>query len=106
MQRIHEVIGNLHPAINDFLLKNQTCGEDPYKTAHEIFKLLKKHSRGIIISIASECIKRKSPRLKTLLSYLNAGTSETIDTVCPQNEGLLNITYNPRGLEEYDEETR
>ncbi|MDA8213677.1 MAG: IS21 family transposase [Nitrospiraceae bacterium] len=106
MQRIHEVIGNLHPAINDFLLKNQTCGEDPYKTAHEIFKLLKKHSRGIIISIASECIKRKSPRVKTLLSYLNAGTAETIDTVCPQNEGLLNITYNPRGLEEYDEEIR
>ncbi len=103
-QRIHEVIKSLHPAISDFLLKNQTCGEDPYKTAHEIFKLLKNHSRGMIISIASECLKRKSPRLKTLLSYLNAGSSEAIDAVRPHNEGLLNITYKPRGLEAYDED--
>lgn len=105
MQRIYEVIKNLHPAITDFLLRNQTCGEDPYKTAHEIFKLLKEHSRGIIISSASECLKRKSPRLKTLLSYLDRGASDTIETVRPQNGGLLNITYKPRGLEDYDDET-
>lgn len=105
MQRIHDVINDLHPAITAFLLKNQTCGEDPYKTAHEIFKLLKAHSRGMIISIASECLKRKSPRLKTLLSYLEAGAADTAETVCPQNGGLLNITYKPRGLEAYDDET-
>jgi len=104
MQRIHDVIRDMSPAIADFLLKNQTCGEDPYKTAHEIFKLLKGNSRGMIISIVSECVKRKSPRLKTLLSYLNAGASETIDTVSPHNGGLLNITYKPRGLEAYDDE--
>jgi hypothetical protein len=105
MQRIHDVIKDLHPAIAAFLLKNQTCGEDPYKTAHEIFKLLKGHSRGMLISIASECLKRKSPRLKTLLSYLEAGAADTAETVCPQNGGLLNITYKPRGLEVYDDET-
>lgn len=102
-QRIHDVIKGLHPAISDFLLKNQTCGEDPYKTAAELFRLLKNHSRGLLISIASECLKRKSPRLKTLLSYFNAGSAEAVDAVHPYNEGLLNITYKPRGLEAYDE---
>lgn len=105
MQRIHEVIKNMHPAMSDFLLRNQTCGEDPHKTAHELFRLMKGHSRGMLISIASECLKRKSPRLKTFLSYLEAGPSETVEAVRPQNGGLLNITYKPRGLEVYDEET-
>lgn len=91
--------------MQDFLLKNQTCGEDPYKTAHELFRLMKKQSRGLLISIASECLKRKSPRLKTFLSYLEASPSETIEAVSPQNGGLLNITYKPRGLEVYDDET-
>lgn len=105
MQRIHEVIKNMHPAMSDFLLRNQTCGEDPCKTAHEIFRLMKGHSRGMLTSIASECLKRKSPRLKTFLSYLGTGPSETVETVSPQNGGLLNITYKPRSLEVYDDET-
>ncbi len=102
MQRIHTVIKDLHPAISDFLVKNQTCGEDPQKTAYEIFRLLKTHSRGMLISIASECLTKKSPRLRTFLSYLRMEPVET-ETVQPQNGELLNISYNPRGLEEYDE---
>lgn len=105
LQRIHEVIKNMHTVTSDFLLKNQTCGEDPYKTAYEIFKIIKSHSRGLLISIASECLKRKSPRLKTFLSYLHAGQSEVSEAVSPQNGNLLNITYKARGLEEYDDET-
>jgi len=104
MQRIYEVIKNLHTEMSDFLLRNQTCGEDPYKTAYVIFKLIRSHSRGMLISIASECLKRRSPRLKTLLSYLHKEPMEH-ETVQPQNEELLNITYKPRGLEEYDDET-
>lgn len=102
MQRIYEVIKNLHTEMEAFLLRNQTCGEDPYKTAYEIFKLVKSHSRGLLISIASECLKRKSPRLKTFLSYLHKEQVEH-ETVQPQNEGLLDINYKPRGLEEYDD---
>jgi Mu transposase, C-terminal domain/Integrase core domain len=102
IQRIHEAIKNLHPAISDFLVKNQACGEDPRKTAYEIFRLLKSHSRGMLISVASECLKKKSPRLRTLLSYLHIEPAEA-ETVQPQNGELLNIAYKPRGLEEYDE---
>jgi hypothetical protein len=105
MQRIHYIIKNLHPFMADFLLKNQTCGEDPKKTAYEIFKLLKTHSRGMLTSIASECLKRRSPRLKTFFSYLHMEPTESTEMVQPQNKEILNITYQARKLEEYDDES-
>jgi transposase len=101
MQRIYEVIKHLHPTLSDFLDKNQTCGENPQKTAYEIFKLMKTHSRGMLTSVASECLNKKSPRLKTFLSYLHREPAEA-ETVHPQKGELLNISYQPRGLEEYD----
>ena len=103
MQRIYEAIKNLHPQMAQFLLKNQSCGEDPYKTAYEIFKLPKKESRTIIIGIATECIQRRSPRLKTLLSYLYPGPPENIEAVHPRDTELLHINYQPRSLEVYDD---
>jgi transposase len=102
MQRIHAAVKDLHPAISDFLAKNQVFGEDPQKTSYEIFRLMKTHSRGMLISVASECLKKKSPRLRTFLSYLRMEDVEA-ETVTPQNGELLNISYKPRGLEEYDE---
>lgn len=103
MHRIYEVIKNSDPVIADFLIKNQLCGEDPQKTAYEIFRVLKRHSRGMIVSIASECLKRKSPRLKTFLSYLHPEPLESNESVQPQNIELLNIDYQKRPLEVYDE---
>jgi hypothetical protein len=102
MQRIYEAIKNLHPVISDFLDKNQACGEDPQKTAYEIFRLMKTHSRGMLVSVASECLNKKSPRLRMFLSYLHMEFTEP-EIVQPQKGELLNISYQPRGLEEYDE---
>jgi len=104
MERIYDVIKNLHPSIGEFLLKNQASGEDPVKTAYEIFKLKKDISRGMLISIVKECMKRRSSRLKTFLSYLHMEPEE-VDTVQPQNSELLNITYKPRRLDEYDDKS-
>jgi transposase len=102
IERIHEAIKNLHPAMADFLNKNEICGEDPQKTTYEIFKLLKSHSRAMLISVASECLHQKSPRLRTFLSYLHREFIEA-ETVQPQKGELLQISYQPRGLEAYDE---
>jgi hypothetical protein len=102
MQRIYEVIKHLDPTLSDFLDKNQACGENPPKTAYEIFKLMKSHSRGMLVSVASECLNKKSPRLKTFLSYLHREPAET-EAIHPQKGELLNISYQPRGLEAYDE---
>jgi hypothetical protein len=102
IERIHDVIKNLHPVLSDFLVKNQACGEDPQKTAYEIFKLMKSHSRGMLLSAVSECLNKKSPRLRTFLSYLHMEFTEA-ETVQPQRGELLTISYQPRGLETYDE---
>ena len=102
IERIHEVIKNLHPALSEFLTKNQACGEDPQKTAYQIFKLMKSHSRGMLLSVARECLNKKSARLRTFLSYLHLEFTEA-ETVQPQKGELLNISYKPRGLEEYDD---
>ena len=96
------MIKALHPAMSEFLDRNQACGKDPQKTAYEIFKLMKSHSRGMLTSVASECLNKKSPRLRTFLSYLHMEFTEA-ETVQPQKSELLNISYQPRGLEEYDE---
>lgn len=104
LERIYDVIKNMHPALDEFLLKNQTLGEDNKKTAYQFFKLLKLHSRSMVVSIAQECLNRKSPRLKTFLSYLNADSEDSKEPVHPHNSQLLNISYNPRPLEEYDDE--
>lgn len=105
MHRIYDVIRGLHPDVSEFLSKNQACGEDPKNTAYQIFKLLKQFSRGMILSIVSECLLRKSPRLKTFLSYLHIQQTEENDSVCPKNPDLLNITYKARALEEYEDES-
>lgn len=102
IERIYEAIKHLHPALSDFLDKNQACGENPQITAYEIFGLMKTHSRGMLTSVASECFNRKSPRLKTFLSYLHREPAEA-ETVHPQKGELLTIAYQPRGLEAYDE---
>lgn len=101
MQRIYEVIKNLHPHLSEFLDKNQDCGEDPAKTAYEIFTLLKRESRALLIGIAKE----KSPRLKTFISYLHPCPTEDIEMVHPKNTELLNIDYHPRELEAYENDS-
>ncbi len=102
MQRIYEVIKNLHLHLFEFLEKNQHCGEDPTRTAYEIFKLLKKESRTLLIGIGRECVQRKSPRLKTFFFYIYPELPEDIEMVYPQNAQLLNIDYHPRELEAYE----
>jgi hypothetical protein len=56
----------------------------------------------MLLSAASECLTRKSPRLRTFLSLLQREPAEA-EEVLPQNGNLLDISYTPRGLEEYDE---
>ncbi len=101
--RIYNVIKEIHPTIEEFFIKNHSCDEDPRKTAYEIFKLLKCYNRGTIISAARESIRIKSPRLKTLLSYFHVQSPDNAETVQPKNPEILNITYKPRALEEYDD---
>jgi transposase len=101
-ERIFTVIKNVDPVIETFLNQNEGVGEDPYETAYQIFKLLPHTSRGLLISALSECLKRRSPRWKTLNSFLNREPELTPQTVSPQRSDLLEISYTRRPLEDYE----
>lgn len=100
--RIFTVIKNMEPLLETFLNQNEGAGEAPYETAYQIFRLLPKISRGLLVSAIGECLKRRSPRLKTLLSFVTREEITAPETVSPQRKDLLDISYTPRSLEEYD----
>jgi transposase len=100
--RIYAVIKNLEPAVAQFLLLNEAAGENPYVTAHSIFLLLKAHARQTIISAIKEALLRKVPRLKYVLSLLAPVLQDNIHEVFPQHHELLELDYQPRSLEEYE----
>jgi transposase len=104
-ERIFCVIKNMDQILQEFLERNQGAGEDPYSSAYQIFKILPRVSRGILISAVRECLQRKTPRIKTLLSLLELQPTGTPEVVFPQRQDLLEISYLPRPLKEYDHES-
>lgn len=100
--RILTVVKNMDPLLETFLNQNEGMGEDPYESAYRIFRLLPDHSRTLLMSAVGECLKRRNPRLKTLLSFLNQPSESTPETVSPQRKDLLEISYTPRPLEDYE----
>lgn len=104
-ERIYALIKNLDEDVFRFLELNGSVGEDPYQTAHAIFKLLKTTSRGMLLSLIREAIKRRTPRLKFIVSALNLEPPQVVETVSPQKQELLLLDYQPRTLDEYDHET-
>lgn len=102
-ERIYTVIKNLSPAVEQFLEENLKTEEDPYLTAHQIFRLLKTHSRNTIISAVKEAIRNRSARMKYIVSLLMPHHREETEEVSPQNLDLLSIAYQPRRLEDYDD---
>lgn len=99
--RIFALIQNMDPITKTFLEQNRNIGEDAHQTAYTIFKFLKDHSRGLILSLLREAMTVKNPKLKFLLSHLTR-TEIKGDSVYPQNSSLLTIDYQPRPLEDYD----
>lgn len=99
-ERIFVVIQNMDPLLKTFLEHNQDEGEDPYQTAYVIFKLLREHSRGMILSLFREAIKNKKTKLNFVMSKLHR--EEVGDLVSPQNAALLTLDYQRRPLEDYD----
>lgn len=101
-ERIYTVIKNLDPAVERFLGLNETAGDDRYQSAHSLFVLLKSHARGTIISAVKEALQRRTPRMKYIFSLLALPTDDVVQEVSPLRHELLELTYKPRSLEEYE----
>jgi hypothetical protein len=99
-ERIYHLIRNMDPVMERFLEQNRIAGEDPFQTAYVFFKLLKSESRGILLSLVREAVRKKDFRLKNLLAKVHS--LPAAEPVSPQNASLLAIDYKPRSLEDYD----
>lgn len=105
-QRIHAIMKSLDGDMAVFLDQNAGVGEDAFTTAHALFKLMKTTSRSMLLSIIREAIKRKSPRLKFIISSLEHTNQEIIEAVMPQKQELLIIDYTPRPLDTYEQNNK
>lgn len=104
MQRIYQLMQSIDPALKHFLLnqEDETAG---MQCAYYLFKLLKTHSRFMLISCVRELNNMRCFRLKALQSLLKLPAPRQGKPIWPQDTTLLNLNYEERSLDEYDDIT-
>lgn len=100
-ERIYSVIKKLDPALEQFLALNEHAGEEPFRTAYGIFRLLTRHPRSVIRSAVRQALTRGVPHLHFLQTLITGGHTALQEEVRPHQQELLDINYKPRSLEEY-----
>lgn len=104
-QRIYELMAGLGPEIKLFLDNGQAEGEDPLQAAYVMFRHLRGICKETLLSAVREATTLKVYKIKYVHSLLaNPGAQEP-PTVRPQDERLLEITYEARQLDDYDDFT-
>lgn len=104
MQRIYQLISSMSPVFKGFLESQE---DDPARieASYEIFKLLKSHSRAMLISCVARLNSMRSFKLKALFSLLNLPQPKESGHIWPKDTKLLNLNYRERSLKDYDELT-
>lgn len=102
-QRILQLMKKMDPSIDYFLTQAQQQGENELEYAYQLFKLLKYCSRAMLISCVKEACSIKAFKLKAILSRLNLPYKKEQNPVYPKDNKLLDINYEERRLEDYDE---
>lgn len=100
-QRILQLIRRMDPVFDRFLI-NQETDTDKLQVAYELFRLLKLYSRALLVSAVKELNGMGSFKIKALHSLLNLPETKEGAPLWPVDPKLLNITYTPRSLEDYD----
>ena len=105
MQRIQRLVQNMNPEFERFIAC-QDNDTDKKQAAYQLFKLLKTHSRRMLISAVSELNRMGCFKIKSLASLLNLPQEKDVDPIWPKDSNLLNINYEPRRLDNYDQEVK
>lgn len=105
MQRILQLIQNMTPEFERFI-NCQDNDTDRIQAAYQIFRLLKTHSREMLISAVRELNRMGCFKIKSLTSLLNLPQEKDSQPLWPKDNHLLNINYEPRRLDNYDEKIK
>ena len=101
MRRILQLITNMDPVFAYFIA-NQENDSERMDTAYQLFVLLKTHSREMLISAVKELNTLSCFKIKALRSLLQMPEPKEHEPLWPQNQNLLNLTYEERSLNDYD----
>jgi transposase len=100
-QRILELIQAMSPEFRIFLEAHQDETEK-IQAAYELFRLLKIYSKAILISAVRELAGMGVFKIKALQSLLSLPSPREGDLLWPRDPNLLNLSYEPRSLQDYD----
>ena len=100
-ERIRQLIQGMDPAFREFL-SAQEDETGKIQAAYELFKLLTVYSRTILISAVRELQGMGALKVTALLSLLNLPSPKEGHQIWPVDPKLLNLSYEPRRLEDYD----
>lgn len=96
-------MAGLGPEVKNFLQAAQGEGEDPVQAAYVMFRLLRGVSKETLLSAVREANALKVYKVKYVHSLLEHGGGTEPPTVRPQDERLLEIVYEARRLDDYDD---
>ena len=102
-QRIYELMGGLGPEVRSFLESVGAEGEDAVQVAYVLFRLLRDCAKETLLSAVREANALKVYKVKYVHSLLEHGGGTEPPTVRPQDERLLEIVYEARRLDDYDD---
>ena len=101
MRRILQVISGMDPVFRYFF-DHQDNEDERIQAAYQLFTLLKTHSRGMLVSSMRQLNTLSCFKIKALISLLNLPEDAEPQVLWPQNQQLLNLTYEERKLDDYD----
>jgi transcriptional regulator with XRE-family HTH domain len=104
-QRIYELMAGLgpEPEIKRFLENAQAEGKDAVQAAYVMFRLLRGIAKETLLSAVREANSLKVYKIKYVHSLLESSGAKEPPTVRPQDERLLDINYETRSLDDYDD---
>jgi transposase len=101
-QRIYELMSGMDLSVRQFISAAEQDGQEPVSVAYDLFKLLRRVSKGMLLSALREANAGGICRIKHLIHLLNLPQKAQDNPVYPQDGRLLDISYQERDLAEYD----
>lgn len=105
-ERILAVMRGIDTAMERFFEAHHIVGEDPHFQAAQLFALLATHGKAAVVSAVRETMLQGSPRLASVRARLEPTSTGHAAEVLPRDQRILDIDYQARSLEEYDDANR
>jgi transposase len=102
-ERILAVMRGLDPVMARFFDAHHIVGEESHVQAAELFALITTHGKAALLSAVRECVAHASTRVSSVRALLEPISAVSAAEVLPQDHRILDIDYQPRPLEDYDD---